>query len=578
MIELIHDLAPEAEILFYSGFNGFFDFADGIRALADAGADIIVDDLIYFAEPFFQNGAIAQAVNEVVNDGVVYFSSAGNSGEESYESDYRNITRGGLELHDFDPDPNVENGFQLLTIGANSTINLLLNWDQPSPATAGGDGATETDLDIFVFDPITEELVFEITTDNIAANLAYERISLTNNGDTDAALAFAFVKSAGPNPTRIKWINTDDDFESIQFDTNSSTIFGHANAQRAIAVGAVAFFEAKGFNDRENSTIESFSSLGGTTLVLNSNGSRKSSPIIPIKPDFCATDGTNNTFFGNDIVNNFNGQPLEDDTNPNFFGTSAAAPHAAAVAALMLQADPNLEPRAIRTILRNSAEDMDNPLTADFDTGYDIKTGFGYINARKAVERVVNRVGVNNLALASVCSNNPDNKLRWRIRNSNNFGVRVTWRVTGTDQTNTILARPGDTFFRTNTVADNSNTVRITWEDQNEETRQRMRASNFIDCDATNVIAEAELDSDPEFIVYPNPVEYNDLRVSYISNEAVEDRLTIVPFNSTSRNAVISIPVELKTGENNINIDISALQKGIYFLQIGGKVKKLVKQ
>ena len=84
MIELIYDVAPGADIKFYSAFNGYFDFADGIRA-ADAGCDIIVDDIFYFAEPYFQNGDIAQAVNEVAEQGVLCFSSAGNSAAESYE-------------------------------------------------------------------------------------------------------------------------------------------------------------------------------------------------------------------------------------------------------------------------------------------------------------------------------------------------------------------------------------------------------------------------------------------------------------------------------------------------------------
>ena len=44
-----------------------------------AGAKLIVDDVIYFEEPFFQDGPIAAAVNEVSAAGVYYFSSAGNN-------------------------------------------------------------------------------------------------------------------------------------------------------------------------------------------------------------------------------------------------------------------------------------------------------------------------------------------------------------------------------------------------------------------------------------------------------------------------------------------------------------------
>lgn len=88
MLQLIHDLAPGADLSFATAFTGENGFADNIRALAADGADIIVDDVIYFAEPMFQDGVVALAVDDVVtNNGVAYFSSAGNNADKSYESD-----------------------------------------------------------------------------------------------------------------------------------------------------------------------------------------------------------------------------------------------------------------------------------------------------------------------------------------------------------------------------------------------------------------------------------------------------------------------------------------------------------
>ena len=55
MLEIIHDVAPGAALAFHTAFNGQADFANGIIELANvAGADVIVDDVSYFAEPFFQ--------------------------------------------------------------------------------------------------------------------------------------------------------------------------------------------------------------------------------------------------------------------------------------------------------------------------------------------------------------------------------------------------------------------------------------------------------------------------------------------------------------------------------------------
>ncbi|HHQ13984.1 MAG TPA: hypothetical protein ENK16_03055, partial [Chromatiales bacterium] len=89
MMQIVHDLAPGADQAFHTAFGGTADFANGITELATvAGANVIVDDVIYFAEPMFQDGPIAQAVDSVKQMGVAYFSSAGNSARQSYESPY----------------------------------------------------------------------------------------------------------------------------------------------------------------------------------------------------------------------------------------------------------------------------------------------------------------------------------------------------------------------------------------------------------------------------------------------------------------------------------------------------------
>jgi hypothetical protein len=59
MMQIIHDIAPGADLAFYTAFYSEQDFANGILALAAAGCKVIVDDVSYFDEPFFQNGVVA---------------------------------------------------------------------------------------------------------------------------------------------------------------------------------------------------------------------------------------------------------------------------------------------------------------------------------------------------------------------------------------------------------------------------------------------------------------------------------------------------------------------------------------
>ena len=88
-MQIVHDVAPGSSLAFASAFNGSASFATNIQSLAAAGAKVIVDDVIYLGEPMFQDGIIAQAVNNVVAGGAAYFSSAGNQARKSYQSVFR---------------------------------------------------------------------------------------------------------------------------------------------------------------------------------------------------------------------------------------------------------------------------------------------------------------------------------------------------------------------------------------------------------------------------------------------------------------------------------------------------------
>ena len=112
---------------------------------------------------------------------------------------------------------------------------------------------------------------------------------------------------------------------------------------------------------------EAFTSPGPATIYFDTNNNRYKFPQIRQKPDMAAMDGANTTFFVSD-------SSVDPDTFPNFFGTSAAAPHAAAVAALVLDAaggPGTVSPNRMRKVLQDSAfrHDLDPYFSSGFSIG-----------------------------------------------------------------------------------------------------------------------------------------------------------------------------------------------------------------
>ena len=85
LAEIIYDLAPGANLLFRTGFPTSVDFIAAVQELTAAGAHVIVDDLGFFNEPVFEEGPVAQAVRQAIQQGVVFVSAAGNDAQRHYQ-------------------------------------------------------------------------------------------------------------------------------------------------------------------------------------------------------------------------------------------------------------------------------------------------------------------------------------------------------------------------------------------------------------------------------------------------------------------------------------------------------------
>ncbi len=431
MAQIVYDVSPGVQFAYHTALGGRARFAEGIRALADAGATVIVDDLIYLNEPVFQDGVVADAVDDVVRTkNVVYVTAAGNSGRRGYRSPFRGSgERGRLggELHDFDPGPSVDTR-QRIQRSEDGVFSVALQWEQPYAST-GGPGA-RSDLEIYILDQNGEIVGSAVPEqrDNIGGDpfefVILEDVDVDANGDGDVDTLFDLVieRVQGPNPSQIQYIPFEQRgrLEVLELNTHSPTLFGHSNAETAVTVAAVAWFDTPLINpDRDQVLVQDFSAVGGLPVVFDNQG-RSIPPIIRSKPDVAGPDGVNTTFFG---------QQLDDgDSFPNFFGTSAAAPHVAGLAAILRSARPDVSAQDIKRALIRSGDDIrstqegDPTATETEDAeGFDFYSGTGLVRG----DRIVIETDPVSDLTAQALSDGPGGQVRvkWRERNDADIAV-----------------------------------------------------------------------------------------------------------------------------------------------------------
>jgi hypothetical protein len=374
MMQIVHDLAPGAQLFFATAFNSPESFADNIRALRfQAHCDVIVDDVIYFFESPYEDDIIAQAVADVTADGAMYFSSAGNSGN------FDDGTSGTWE-GDFKPSgtlATLPSGYTVHSFGSGIVANrieldggpLVLHWADPGTLANPASG---NDYDIFVLSQDLRTVQFASTDIQDGDDLPFEFVGFLVSAGSRVVIA----ASPGAETRAIRTVLFNGE---LALSTPGST-YGHNSAQDAFGVAAVNAAEASGgeFTGGPTTPVEVFSSDGSRRIFFDRNNN-PINPALPgqtfaskggvtrAKPDIAAADGVATTL------------PAGSGLNP-FFGTSAAAPHAGAIAALVKQALPTKTPAQVRAAIVAGAIDISAP-------GADRNSGRGIISAFNTLQR-----------------------------------------------------------------------------------------------------------------------------------------------------------------------------------------------
>ena len=248
LLEIVHDLAPGAELYFATGFGGQAQMAANIEALCEAGANVIVDDIGYTNEAAFQDDIVAQGVNAAVAGGCDFFTAGGNDGNLTYgttevwEGDYAAgsaLIVDGETLgvrHDFGSGTEAN---EVSGSGFSGVSAIVLQWADPL-------GASANDYDLFLVNEDGDVIASSTDTQDGTQDPIESILSPIFDF---SGLSVVVVKVSGSD--RYLRVHAFDGRLAIQ---TAGNLYGHSAAENAVSVAMIDVRTAAGSGNVFNGT------------------------------------------------------------------------------------------------------------------------------------------------------------------------------------------------------------------------------------------------------------------------------------------------------------------------------------
>lgn len=328
---IVADTAPGAD-LYLASAGTSVEFMDAVDWLEGRDVDVIITSLGFYSQPYDGDGPVAERADRAVANGTVWVNAAGNAGRDHWEGRFSDPDGDGLHNFAGDDEGNTLNGGDELTEGTRVTV--MLQWDEWPTA--------EHDYDLLLMRerPGKDTIVAEsrrVNGESTAAEKLQARVPAT---DRYSVAIRADDPSATTTVETFFLDRRSEGLDEVEYVNASSSIIAPATGDRVLATGAY---------DVRDGTLEPYSARGPTD-----DGDRGIDVIGPATVDTGVASG-------------------------RFVGTSAAAPHAAGVAALAWAATADPDAGAIATAMLDGADD-------EGSAGPDIAWGAGRLNATGAVE------------------------------------------------------------------------------------------------------------------------------------------------------------------------------------------------